>query len=147
MHRNKRVSKSIPQLVEKLRQEGACMSSFSPTLVLCGHKGAGKTSIIEAIAQVKTSLSNDTTSRCPLEIYLSEGGDNDWEFTIDIKFVKNISGTERKETQTVLFQAGICDKGMLREAVQRAQMAALNPTRKPKWFFRCSFRQFKQFFQ
>ncbi|KAJ9052904.1 hypothetical protein DSO57_1029444 [Entomophthora muscae] len=95
MHRHKRVSKSITQLVEKLRQEGACMSSFSSTLVLCGHKGAGKTSIIEAIAQVKTSLSNDTTSRCPLEIYLSEGGVNDWEFSIDIKFVKNISGTER----------------------------------------------------
>ena len=122
-----------------------------------GGQSTGKSSVIEAISEIKVPRSTGTCTRCPLEINLSEGSRRDESSTAKVFLVKQYTYTgklgssaqlnkansksegatrarplgpwaEQKDTETFEF-ATIADKLNIEEVLKLAQLAILNPGR------------------
>jgi len=98
-----------------------------PQIALVGNQSSGKSSLIEAISQIKLPQSIGTCTRCPMEVRLSEGGDGPWSCTVSLRF---ISG---ERTRTEFFDE-TTNKELVQVILRRAQLAILNPQSPVKEF-------------
>ncbi|KAJ9083772.1 hypothetical protein DSO57_1031396 [Entomophthora muscae] len=123
----KKRSKNIIQLIGKLRDEGAAMDIDLPTVVFCGNQSAGKSSLIESISGIMLPRSDGTCTRCPMELRLSEGKEEDWECSISLQFQNDKYGKRLSKPKEYEFKTGIRNKNDVENAVRCAQKAILNP--------------------
>ncbi|KAJ9075535.1 hypothetical protein DSO57_1035219 [Entomophthora muscae] len=120
-------SKNIIQLIDKLRDEGAATDIDLPTVVFCGNQSAGKSSLIESISGIMLPRSDGTCTRCPMELRLSEGKEEDWECSISLQFHNDKYGERLSKPKEYEFKTGIRNKNEVEKAVRCAQKAILNP--------------------
>lgn len=62
--------REILDAIDKLRRETADPGLSLPQVVVCGDQSSGKSSVLEAIAQVKFPVGNDCTTKFPTEVVL-----------------------------------------------------------------------------
>ncbi|KAJ6028530.1 hypothetical protein N7540_004106 [Penicillium herquei] len=117
-----------------------------PKICVVGDQSTGKSSLIEAISEIKVPRSADTCTRCPMEIVLRESEpDQQWKCVVSLvqgyyydpqKQLKS-KGPEkseylgpwlRKSSQDDYKFITLTDKEQVEDTIWRAQFAILNPT-------------------
>jgi GTPase SAR1 family protein len=122
----------LNKIVNALRRAGCEEVVALPRVVVIGNQSSGKSSLIEAICQIKLSRANGTCTRCPLEIQLSTSNDSKWSGKIWLKMeVRSESGDGELRQQ--LFTS-VSNREEVPLALKRAQLALLYPGQDPSHF-------------
>jgi len=108
--------RGLNEAVKQMRNCGAEAVIQLPMIVCIGNQSAGKSSILEAISQIKLPRDRGTCTRCPLEVILSSGS-HEWKSTISLRF----------ETGMVVPFDETRDRDQIPLILRRAQLAVLNP--------------------
>jgi GTPase SAR1 family protein len=99
-----------------------------PKIVVIGNQSAGKSSLIEAISQIKVPRAQGTCTRCPMEVRLRRGDPTSWKCEVSLRY-------EHCEVTGQILQSNLKfgktnSKEEVSGLLRRAQLAILNP-RKP----------------
>jgi len=119
-----RQSQKYISIVQKLRACGLEEVIKLPKIAVIGNQSAGKSSLLEAISQVRLPRASGTCTRCPMEVVLRRGDPDNaqWSCTVSLRFESTKGGTiEFGKTAT---------KESVPDLLRRAQLAILNPTAK-----------------
>ena len=65
--------------------EGERLEISLPKIVLVGNQSSGKSSLIEAISQVKVPQGDGTCTRCPIEVRLSGPSGVEWNCKVSLR--------------------------------------------------------------
>jgi len=101
--------------------EGEPFNFSLPKIVLVGNQSSGKSSLIEAISQVKVPRDDNTCTRCPIEVRLC-GGRGEWECKVSLRR----STPDNTKFQITEF-ATTSDRDAVESILGLAQRALLNP--------------------
>ncbi len=117
----------LNELIKKLRDCGTEGVIRLPKIAVIGSQSVGKSSLIEAISQIKLPRKAGTAcTRCPMEVILSSD-DVPWICKISLRYQHEVvpfAETANKHEVTLL--------------LRRAQLAILNPERKIDEFLELS---------
>ncbi|KAL7276404.1 hypothetical protein RUND412_000609 [Rhizina undulata] len=131
--------REMVELVKRLRASGIeDLGLPLPRIAVVGNQSAGKSSLIEAISEIKVPRYTGTCTRCPLEISLSEStnADDPWQCRISLRFKKRYAPDNQSETRSnpwedqPMEQVHFCDvtdKDQVEPVLVRAQRAVLSP--------------------
>ena len=113
-------------IIKALRDCGTEEVIKLPKIAVIGNQSAGKSSLIEAISQIKVPRASGTCTRCPMEVVLSHGDPEDWHCKVSLRIeyeeakvqhlgtIKDFAKTDSKDDVALL--------------LRRAQLAVLNPS-------------------
>ena len=110
-----------------------------PKIALVGNQSSGKSSLIEAISQIKLPQDVGTCTRCPMEVRLSEGGEEPWSCTITLRFHAKV---ENEKTRNEFF-AKTGSRDEVESILRRAQLAILNPSLPVQQFVHLDARNYR----
>jgi len=99
-----------------------------PKIVVIGNQSAGKSSLIEAISQIKVPRAQGTCTRCPMEVRLRRGDSASWKCEVSLRL--EYSEVTGQTLQNNLKFGKTNSKEEVAGLLRRAQLAILNP-RKP----------------
>jgi GTPase SAR1 family protein len=102
-----------------------------PKIVFVGNQSSGKSSLIEAISQVKVPRSSGTCTRCPMQVSLFQSEEQPWTCKVSLKFERNVDAG--REFKVVEFKT-THNREEVEDILSLAQIAILNPTRDPAEF-------------
>ncbi|KAI9887718.1 MAG: hypothetical protein M1823_000467 [Watsoniomyces obsoletus] len=132
--------KKLMQTINGLRQLGVeDLVLPLPKIVVVGDQSAGKSSLVEALSEIKVPRSAGTCTRCPLEINLTEGTASMPEWACEIRLLRRYEYTpdishhpgspfphfRHLDLPGDEFFSRIYKKDELGEVLERAQTAAL----------------------
>ena len=96
-----------------------------PKIVVIGNQSAGKSSLIEAISQIKVPRAQGTCTRCPMEVRLRRGDPESWKCEVSLRFEHcEVTG---QTLQNNLKFAKTNSKEEVAGLLRRAQLSILNP--------------------
>jgi hypothetical protein len=102
--------------------EGEPFDISLPKIVLVGNQSSGKSSLIEAISQVKVPRDDNTCTRCPIEVRLYGQGGAEWNCKVSLR---------RRSADNNTFEitefATTSNRDVVESLLRRAQRAILNP--------------------
>ena len=85
LHKLGRGVKELVEAVQALRHLGVRNLDLPlPKIVVVGDQSTGKSSLIEAMSEIKVPRSAGTCTRCPLEINLSQSESQDWKCVVTL---------------------------------------------------------------
>src|SRR5438552_159859 len=127
--------------IKKLRDCGTEGVIRLPKIAVIGNQSAGKSSIIEAISQIKIPRASGTCTRCPMEVVLARSGQDGWQCKVSLRFdhtevpgskggTHNFATTNNKEEVPII--------------LRRAQLAILNPNEPLDVFLKLDESQCKE---
>lgn len=124
--------KKLNEIIKTLRACGLEGVIRLPKIVVMGNQSAGKSSLIEAISQIKLPRAAGTCTRCPMEVILSHSDQADWHCKVSLRFEHNdipgcniIGPHDFAETD---------DRDEIPLILRRAQLAILNPAENISYF-------------
>ncbi|KAJ5727293.1 hypothetical protein N7493_005113, partial [Penicillium malachiteum] len=139
--------RDLVRRVQQLSHLGIEDNSIAlPKICVVGDQSTGKSSLIEAISEIKVPRSADTCTRCPMEIVLRESDpDQQWKCVVSLvhgyyydpqKQLKSKGPDKseylgpwlRKSSQDDYKFLTLTDKDQVQDTIWRAQLAILNPT-------------------
>lgn len=134
-----RQSQKYISIVQKLRACGLEEVIKLPKIAVIGNQSAGKSSLLEAISQVRLPRASGTCTRCPMEVVLRRGDPDstEWSCVVSLRFENSKHGTIEFERTT--------SKDDVAGLLHRAQLAILNPTAKAKDFSNLTDSQCKEY--
>ncbi|OCL10716.1 interferon-induced GTP-binding protein Mx [Glonium stellatum] len=137
--------KELVLVINKMEGLGLAKSDIPlPRIIVVGDQSAGKSSLIEAISEIKVPRSSGTCTRCPLSIMTTANDEPgaSWECRVYLhrrydlltSNLPSLSGkpgpfypwTEKDTPVDIPFTI-IEDKDALQDIIHRAQLATLNP--------------------
>ena len=127
----------LNDVVARLRDCGTDQLVNLPKIAVIGNQSSGKSSLIEAISQVKVPRSTGTCTRCPMEVILRRGtGESgEWNCRISLRMNHNAAGEKVGESAPIIF-AETKHKWEVHDLLRGAQLAILNPEKDPALFIR-----------
>jgi GTPase SAR1 family protein len=127
----------LNDIIASLRSCGAEKVVDLPTIAVIGNQSSGKSSLIEAISEIKVPRSNTTCTRCPMEVILRRGSGENGEWTCRISLRKDHNDVgEKVGDSEYLFFADTKVKEEVTDLLRGAQLAILNPNKDPSFFCR-----------
>ncbi|KAI9810799.1 MAG: hypothetical protein M1826_003459 [Phylliscum demangeonii] len=88
--------RKLMETIDQLRQLGVeDYVAPLPKIVVVGDQSAGKSSVVEAVSQIRVPRSAGTCTRCPLEISLKR--DEDWSCRVSLRQKYTYLGSERQD--------------------------------------------------
>ncbi|KAK4999759.1 hypothetical protein LTR66_001254 [Elasticomyces elasticus] len=130
--------KELIRRINKLDHLGIDTTLLSiPKIVVIGDQSAGKSSLIEAISEIKVPRNAGTCTRCPIQITLTAAETRDWSCTVTLDKKFDSTGdhfhpwVKRDAIESTLFKKTE-DRNELEELLIRAQNAILNPLDDPR---------------
>ena len=128
-------TQKLNEIITRLRECGTEQVLSLPKIAVVGNQSAGKSSLLEAISQIKVPRAAVTCTRCPMEIILRRGSGNasDWHCRISLRREYNEAGEKIGVPEIIPF-AETSDKEKVTDLLRGAQMAILNPSVDPKAF-------------
>jgi hypothetical protein len=96
--------------------EGEPLAISLPKIVLVGNQSAGKSSLIEAISEIKVPRGTNTCTKCPMEVTLCEE-EGPWTCKVSL----------RRQSEIPVHFATTHDKDEVESILSSAQLAILNP--------------------
>ena len=130
-----RSTQKLNEIISRLRDCGTEQVLSLPKIAVVGNQSAGKSSLLEAISQIKVPRAAGTCTRCSMEIILHRGSVNASEWHCHISLRREYSeGGEKIGTPEIIPFAETGDKEQVPELLRGAQMAILNPSVDPKVF-------------
>lgn len=143
------VGKGIKELLDAINQlEQLGVENLEiplPKIVVVGDQSAGKSSLVEAISEIKVPRASGTCTRCPLQINLTAADDDEWSCQVTLQkkydYCRHLTKEEFDADQTGFYPWSLKhspeeipfrvlrNKSELEEVLQRAQKAILNPNK------------------
>lgn len=111
--------------IDRLELEGIEGEDFDislPKIVLIGNQSSGKSSLIEAISQVKVPQDDGTCTRCPIEVRLCGQGGVEWNCNVSLR-----RHLPDQSVQIIQF-ANTSNRDKVESILRSAQRAILNPS-------------------
>ncbi|RYP33962.1 hypothetical protein DL766_003234 [Monosporascus sp. MC13-8B] len=124
-----------------------------PELVLVGDQSAGKSSLMSGIAEISLPASGGVCTRCPIHIRLSRSSEPRWSCTVWLQqdYEYSLPSSDRiitkqdvttqnpfppwaRQQRVVTPFKTIYEKSEIEDVLRWAQIAALNPGRRPELF-------------
>ncbi|KIY62353.1 P-loop containing nucleoside triphosphate hydrolase protein [Cylindrobasidium torrendii FP15055 ss-10] len=133
-------TRRLMTLTKALRSGGGQAVVDIPRIVVIGNQSAGKSSLVEGIADIKAPREAGTCTRCPMEFRLSYSPQA-WSCQVYLRFEKDTSGVKLTDVKEVKFGGLIDDKDELEIQLRRAQLAILNPDTDPDNFLEMNRQQ------
>jgi hypothetical protein len=123
----------LNEIVKALRDCGTEEIIKLPKIAVIGNQSAGKSSLIEAISQIKVPRASGTCTRCPMEVILTKDSQQSgWHCKVSLR----IDNTDIAGRQLGVFDFGETkEKDEVPDILRRAQLAILNPSRPFSHFF------------
>jgi len=119
----------LNNIVKRLRDIGIeqVENQSLPKIAVIGNQSAGKSSLIEAISQVKVPRAAGSCTKCPMEVILNskDEADTQWEATISLRLIEDVPSEMRK----LHFFARTTEREEIPKLLQRAQFAVLSVAR------------------
>jgi GTPase SAR1 family protein len=112
-----------------------------PKIVLIGNQSAGKSSLIEAISQIKVPRASGTCTRCPMEVILSCSPEQ-WQAKVSLRLSPE---DPRSHPSSTLPFVETFNKGEITLILRRAQLAVLDPNKPLKGFLDLTERQCEEY--
>jgi hypothetical protein len=94
-----------------------------PKVVVVGDQSSGKSSLIESISEIQVPVAEGTCTKCPMEIRLSERGD-EWICNVSLRLEPKVEGEQPK----IVPFSSTQKKDEVGDILRRAQFAILNDT-------------------
>jgi hypothetical protein len=111
--------RDLLDVIDALRECGLESENIPlPKIAMVGPQSSGKSSLIEAISQIRVPRAAGTCTRCPMEIRLRQGGP--WTCRVSVRF--EIAGNQRTDPFDTTNE-----KHQVEKILRRAQLAILNP--------------------
>jgi GTPase SAR1 family protein len=125
----------LNDVIARLNNCGVSQFVDLPKIAVIGNQSAGKSSLIEAISQVKVPRSNRTCTRCPMEVILRRGCGKrgEWSCCISLRMDHDDNGKKIGDSNPIFF-AYTKVKADVTDLLRRAQLAILNPKKDPNSF-------------
>ena len=136
--------KDLVSAINRLEQFGVESSELPlPRIVVIGDQSAGKSSVVEAISEIKVPRASGTCTRCPIQINLTTDATQPWSCILKLhkkfsffgrKGSQNLSSSpwkEQVEPQDI-WTSTVNSKADLEVLLERAQTATLNPSESPE---------------
>lgn len=124
-------SKRLISIIQALRDCGTEEVIKLPKIAVIGNQSAGKSSLIEAISQVRLPRASGTCTRCPMEVVLRRGDaeNPNWSCKVSLRF-EHEEGLLKPRFGSFEFAKTVVkeDVSLL---LRRAQLAILNPADEP----------------
>jgi hypothetical protein len=130
-------TRALNDVIARLHDCGADQIVSLPKIAVIGKQSSGKSSLIEAISQIKVPRSNGTCTRCPMEVMLriGSGKKEEWNCRISLRTEYNDIGQRIGDSVPKLF-AETKDAREVTGLLRGAQLAILNPHKDPVFFVR-----------
>jgi vacuolar protein sorting-associated protein 1 len=122
-------TRALMDVVNALRQCGTEEVLKLPKIVAIGNQSAGKSSLIEAISEIKLPRSTGTCTRCPMEVILRQGRSTEWVCNVSVQFKDHEDPHKRKPIPFSTPEKSEDVELHLR----RVQLAILNPKEHEKF--------------
>src|SRR5277367_103136 len=114
----------LNEIIKMLRDCGTEGEIQLPKIAVIGNQSAGKSSLIEAISQIKVPRASGTCTRCPMEVVLSSGIPEEWHCKVSLRF----EHTDIPGQLLGTFKFGETNsKDDVTDLLRCAQLAILNP--------------------
>jgi GTPase SAR1 family protein len=128
------VARFLNELVKNLKEAGCENVASLPKIAVLGAQSSGKSSLIEAVCQIRVPRAAGVCTRCPMEVVLKTSDDNPpgWNAKVFLRITRTSEGGMTELTSTLFAELGR-EKDIPR-TLQRAQIALLNPGRQPAYF-------------
>lgn len=129
----------LNDVIARLHDCGTDQVVDLPKIAVIGNQSSGKSSLIEAISKVKVPRSNNTCTRCPMEVILRRGSGKkgDWNCRISLRMDHDDLG-QKVGSSTPIFFAETKDNKEVTDLLRGAQLAILNPQKEPAFFVRAN---------
>lgn len=129
-------TRALNDVIARLKDCGADQIVSLPKIAVIGKQSSGKSSLIEAISQIKVPRSNGTCTRCPMEVMLRTGsGKEEWNCRISLRMEYNAVSQKVGDSVPKLFEE-TNDASEVTDLLRGAQLAILNPHKDPVFFVR-----------
>ncbi|EEA28416.1 hypothetical protein TMatcc_003252 [Talaromyces marneffei ATCC 18224] len=142
--------RALVKKVQDLRHLGIEDSKIAlPKICVVGDQSTGKSSLIEGMSEIKVPRSAGTCTRCPMELNLSDSDGQPWkcEVSLSCPYAYSTKGGLRKISKGNRFGPWyqteqphdvhfitLHNKDQVQDAIERAQLAILNPHKSPAEF-------------
>jgi vacuolar protein sorting-associated protein 1 len=121
----------LNEIVKALRDCGTEKVVKLPKIAVIGNQSAGKSSLIEAISQIKLPRASGTCTRCPMEVILCCGEPGTWECKISLR----IEHCDIPQQRLGMFHfEKTTSKEDVPNILRCAQLAILNPSKDHRSF-------------
>jgi GTPase SAR1 family protein len=118
-------SQKFIEMIQALRNCGTEAVHKLPKIAVIGNQSAGKSSLIEAISQIKVPrAAGSACTRCPMEVVLRRGSPDMWHCTVSLR-LEHTNVPEQRQQIICFGETDNRDKVSL--LLRRAQLAILNP--------------------
>ena len=131
----------LNEIMKTLRDCGLEGVIRLPKIAVIGNQSAGKSSIIEAISQIKIPRASGTCTRCPMEVVLACSGQDGWQCKVSLRFDHNEVPGSKAGTHSF---AETDNKEEVPIILRRAQLAILNPNKPSDSFLNLDENQCKE---
>ncbi|KAH9843658.1 P-loop containing nucleoside triphosphate hydrolase protein [Rhodofomes roseus] len=123
--------KQLHTLTRDLHAAGAHIHLDLPRIVVIGNQSAGKSSVIEAISEIKVPRDVGTCTRCPMECRVLESASGKWSCQIKIRWEYDPAGRRKHDVEEILFGGLLTDKADVELMLKRAQAAVVDAGKTP----------------
>lgn len=114
----------LNEIINMLRDCGTEGIIKLPKIAVIGNQSAGKSSLIEAISQIKLPRASGTCTRCPMEVILRRSSEK-WRAKVSLRFDHNDPRAKKKSEPNPFAETDNPKEITL--FLRRAQLAILNP--------------------
>lgn len=122
----------LNEIIKALRDCGTEEVTKLPKIVVIGNQSAGKSSVIEAISQIRLPRATSTCTRCPMEVILtSTPVQSEWHCKVSLRIEHQ---DVAEQTLDVIDFDETNKRGDVEQILRRAQLAILNPSQLPSTF-------------
>lgn len=98
------------------------------------NQSAGKSSLVEAISEIKVPRDAGTCTRCPFEVRLQNAPDVQWTCQVMLRLEYDEGGSKSKDVHEIPFGRQVTSPEDVEDLLRRAQLAILNPRESAQTF-------------
>jgi hypothetical protein len=114
----------LNEIVKALRDCGTEEVLKLPKIAVIGNQSAGKSSLLEAIAQIRVPRAAKTCTRCPMEMILNSSDPKNWHCNVSLRIEHSEIAGQKMGVRPFGETNARDDVPLL---LRRAQLAILNP--------------------
>jgi hypothetical protein len=143
--------KILLRAISELEHFGVDSTIPLPKIVVVGDQSAGKSSLIEAMSEIKVPRDSGICTRCVVQITLRCGNGLNAHWVCHVSLVKRYTYDPNSDRSDTLYPwveqavpsitnfGNVHDKDKLEELIRLAQVATLNPQTRPESFLNTSY--------
>ena len=116
--------------IDKVRRQNVDADMNIPQIIVCGDQSSGKSSVLEAIAQIRFPVGNQAVTKFPIEVVLRHAPES--SITVKLHPSHDRPQSQREQVKKFRPACNVTDGANFKEVVQeaKAHLESIEPNRK-----------------